>query len=67
MAPIPTTTIAVRDIIDGADVRKLAGGVTRKALMDWRNRADFPKPIKTTGGGTMLYDRRQIRAWLQSR
>lgn len=59
-------TINVRDIIDNADVRKLAGGVTRKTFIAWRAK-DFPAPIRTTGGGVDLWDRQQVRTWLTAR
>ena len=62
----PARTINVRDIIDNADVRRIAGGVTRKTLLAWRTK-DFPAPIRTTGGGVDLWDRAEVRAWLRQR
>lgn len=66
MARIPSHVLNARDIIDNADVRKLAGGVTRKTLLAWRAK-DFPPPIRTTGGGVDLWDRQQVKRWLAAR
>lgn len=65
MPPNPRT-IAVRDIIDATDIRKMAGGVTRKTMMAWRAK-DFPQPIRTTGRGIELWDRSEVRSWLRDR
>lgn len=59
-------TIPVRHIIDARDVRRIAGNVTRTTLLRWKQRPDFPQPIRRTGSGTELYDRAAIRAWLRA-
>jgi hypothetical protein len=45
-------TIPVADIIGPGEIRKMAGGVTRKTLMTWRERPDFPRPSSHWGSGT---------------
>jgi hypothetical protein len=58
-------TIPVADIIGPGEIRKMAGGVTRKTLMTWRERPDFPPPVKSLGIGD-LFDRRAVQAWLKA-
>jgi hypothetical protein len=53
------------DIIGPGEIRQMAGGVTRKTLMTWRERPDFPAPVKSLGIGD-LFDRRAVQAWLTS-
>jgi hypothetical protein len=59
-------TIPIADIIGPGEIRELAGGVTRKTLMTWRARPDFPKPFKSLEIGD-LFDRRAVQAWLKER
>lgn len=54
------------DVIDGAGVRKLLDVSTRHALLRWRAKPGFPKPFKRTDGGTELWDRAEVIAWLGS-
>lgn len=53
-----------RDILGNAEVRKLAGGITRHTLIRWREREGFPKPIRSLESGE-LWDRRHVQAWLR--
>lgn len=51
-------------IVDGFDVRNLAGGITRATMIAWRKHPKFPGPVQTTGSGVELYDRRAILKWI---
>lgn len=52
------------DILGNAEVRALAGGVTRHTLIAWRTRHGFPEPIRTLEVGE-LWDRRAVKRWLR--
>lgn len=65
----PRTTrepLRPRDILGNAEVRKLAGGITRHTLLRWRELHAFPEPFKRLECGE-LWDRREVRAWLDAR
>jgi len=50
------------DVIGAAEIRELAGGVSRATFKRWRD-ADFPAPHKTLTIGD-LYDRKEVEEWL---
>jgi hypothetical protein len=75
----PARTVRVVDIIGNAEVRRLAGRllttsnrktdnkpITRATLIAWREREDFPAPIRRLDSGD-VWDRREVRAWLEQR
>lgn len=56
-----------RELRTAAQVRALAGGVTRKTLLNWREKHDFPAPVVTFPASARvleLYSRTQVEAWL---
>lgn len=53
------------DIGGSGEVCELAG-VTRKTLKSWREREDFPKPVRSIMSGD-LWDLAHVRAWLKAR
>lgn len=57
--------LRVRDIIDGVTVRQMLGVTTRHALLRWRAKPGFPKPMTVTAGGVELWNRRRVAAWLE--
>lgn len=61
----PPPCVAPEDIVDGADVRELAGIKSRATLLAWRRDRDFPEPITKTGSGVELWDRRDVESWLR--
>jgi predicted DNA-binding transcriptional regulator AlpA len=72
--PHRVRTIEVRNIITVAeilrDAAKLLHGnarhpIPRSTLQRWRDRNEFPKPIKTVGRHTELWDASEVRAWLE--
>lgn len=70
--PSPPRSIPVRDLMDTLEVRKYLGGkgpaIQRGTLAYYRDKHDFPAPIKRFGKSTnarSLYDRRMVRAWLR--
>lgn len=69
MSTMPRSVrIAVDEIVDTSDVRRLAGVSQRHTLLAWR-RADptFPKPVAVTGSGVELFNRAEVVAWLRGR
>ena len=59
-----------REMIGNAQVRDLAGGITRHTLLAWRRDQDFPAPVAVVpgqGSGTEVWDRREVQAWLKAR
>lgn len=61
-----------RHIMLTADVRRLAGGVSRGTLLRWREVRGFPEPVRSIRVGrgrrsqvVELWDRRDVRAWLR--
>jgi class 3 adenylate cyclase len=65
-------TIAVRDILLTADVRRLCGGCSRSTLLRWREARGFPEPVRAIRVGrgrkaqvVELWDRREVRQWLR--
>ena len=68
----PRPWVLPRDLLLTADVRRLAGGVSRQTLIRWRETKGFPEPIRSIKVGTGrnaqtvdIYDRRDVRAWLR--
>jgi hypothetical protein len=57
-------TIPAEQILDGYDIRRIGGGVTRATLDSWRRHPSFPAPFKVTGSGVRLYDQRRVLSWL---
>lgn len=56
-----------------ADVRRLAGQISRDTLLAWRERRGFPSPVRSirVGKGARaqhvdIYDRRHVMAWLKN-
>lgn len=64
LAPV-AEKISPRDIIDVTDIRTIGGVTNRRSVIRWRQDPTFPKPIRTTGGGVELFDRRAVRKWLK--
>jgi hypothetical protein len=60
-----STDLRVADIIDGVTVREMLGVKTRHALLRWRAKPGFPRPMTVTAGGTELWNRRSIERWLE--
>lgn len=61
--------LAARELRTAAQVRELAGGISRGTLIRWRT-ADFPAPvmkIKAQGGTVELWSRTQVESWLAPR
>jgi predicted DNA-binding transcriptional regulator AlpA len=52
------------DIISAAEVRQLAGIKQRSTLLAWVRDRGFPEPFKVIEPNIMLYDRRDVDAWL---
>lgn len=74
MPPRPRT-VEVRNIISVNEILKLAGRilngdprqpVPRSTLQRWRDRGAFPKPLKTVGRRTEIWDQVEVRAWLET-
>jgi hypothetical protein len=56
-----------RDIIGGAEVRRMCGGITRHTLINWREKRSFPAPVRVLRDTKVeLWDARQVRAWLRA-
>jgi hypothetical protein len=58
MEPVPHT-----ELIRNETVRGLVGGITRHTLIAWRDSRGFPEPLDVDG--LELWDRRQVRQWMQ--
>jgi hypothetical protein len=61
--------VCAAELMTGAAVRELAGGVARDTLLRWRAR-DFPAPVlrfKAARGELELWSRTAIEAWLRER
>jgi hypothetical protein len=57
------------ELMPGAAVRELCGGVPRSTLLRWRER-DFPEPVlrfKAARGELELWSRSQVESWLAAR
>lgn len=52
-------------IVGGAEIRRLAGGVTRHTLLSWR-RHGFPEPVARLEIGE-VFDIRAVRDWMRTR
>lgn len=74
MPPSPRT-VEVRNIVSVLEICKLAGKtlngdarqpIPRSTLQRWRDRHQFPAPLKTVGRRTELWDAVEVRAWLQA-
>jgi predicted DNA-binding transcriptional regulator AlpA len=60
--------IPPRSIVGNAEVREMCGGITRHTLIRWREREDFPKPVRRLPlSDVELWDARQVRAWYRAR
>lgn len=61
-----TTPLLPKQIVGNAEVREMAGGVTRHTLIRWRELEQFPRPIRTLEAGE-LWDAREVQQWLRAR
>jgi predicted DNA-binding transcriptional regulator AlpA len=70
LKPSKARTVEVRNIISVHEILKLAGkprqSVPRSTLQRWRDRHEFPRPLKTVGRRTELWDVVEVRAWLEA-
>lgn len=70
--PRKPATVEVRDLAGVADIQRIAKAagipnVERRRLAYWRKRMAFPKPIRTIGKRTEVWDASHVRAWLHVR
>lgn len=63
-AVAPTPRRGTTEWLSPADVCELVPGVSLRQLQHWRNEGRGPKYSKA--GRTVVYDKRQVDAWLQS-
>lgn len=64
-----------RDLMGVYAVRRMLGRalrpdkkpITRHTLLRWRDHEGFPAPLKAPAAGCELWDRRVVKAWLESR
>ncbi len=60
----PRKTVPYEDILGPAEVRELAGGITRGTFARWRSEFGFPEPVRVIEAAE-LWDRREVVAWLE--
>lgn len=62
--------VCERELMTGAQVRKLSGRVTRSTFLRWREKQGFPAPVLKfpgVGGVLELWARTAVEAWLRER
>lgn len=57
-------TVPVQEIVGPAEIREMAGGVSRATFSRWRRQWWFPKPIRTLEA-VELWDAREVAIWLE--
>lgn len=72
--PHRVRTIEVRNIITVSEVLRDAGKlfngdarhpIPRSTLQRWRDRNEFPRPVKKVGKRVELWDAAEVRAWME--
>jgi predicted DNA-binding transcriptional regulator AlpA len=64
--PRAPRTIEARNIAGVAEVLKECGGIPRSTLIRWREKNEFPRPVKRLKSGE-VWDLAEVREWLEQR